>query len=144
MILDSYISGFISAIVIAFIGALFGYVFSEHQRRRERFNKAAAEFQSAFFEAKQKLRYDPRADFKEILNSQTLLLHEKAAMRFKLFLSAKERFFFDLDWNTYLPHALHPGERHPPEKQAEEWENEDNCKVFLGQIERLFSHAKLR
>ena len=144
MTINSFIFGFISAVAVAFVGALFGYILSERQRRREHFNKAAAEFQCAFFEAKQRLRDDERADFKKILDSQTLLLHEKAAMRFKLFLSARERFFFDLDWNAYFPYALHPGERHPPEKQAEEWENEDNCKTFLVQIERLLSHANLR
>lgn len=47
------------------------------------FNKAAIEFQCAFIEVRQRLRDDPKADWFSILNSNVLLEHEKAVLRFK-------------------------------------------------------------
>ena len=32
----------------------------------------------------------------------------------------------------------------PPEKAPEEWNDEDNCKIFIEQIEKLLSYAKLK
>ena len=108
------------------------------------FNKAAAEFQCSFIEVKQKLRDDLKADWNSILNSNVLIEHEKAAIRFKLFLTDDERTRFDLDWNTYFSHRPHPGDRHAPEKTPEEWSDEDNCKIFLEQINVLLTYAKLK
>lgn len=108
------------------------------------FNKAAVEFQCAVLEAKQRLRDDPKADWHSILNSTVLLEHERAALRFKTFLTVKERAAFDKDWNAYFSHRPHPGERHAPEKTPEEWGNKENCKKCIEQIDMLLSHAKLR
>lgn len=108
------------------------------------FNKAATEFHCTFLESLQQLRDDPKADWFNILNPNALLEHEKAAMRFGLFLSDEERSRFDLDWNVYFSHRPHPGNRYKPKKQPEEWKDEDNCKVFIEQIERLLSYAKLK
>ena len=108
------------------------------------FNKAAIEFQCAFLEGKQRLRDDPDADWYSILDSNVLLEHEKAAMRFKLSLPDKDRGGFDRDWDTYFSHRPHPGDRRRPEKSPEEWDDKDNCKIFTTQIERLLSYAKLK
>ena len=108
------------------------------------FNQAAVDFQCAFLEARQKLRDDPKADFLAILDSKTLLEHERAALRFRIFLSGNERQGFDSDWGTYFGHNPHLGDRRPPEKTPEDWDNEKNCKIFLEQIETLFSYAKLK
>lgn len=107
------------------------------------FNKAAVDFQCAFLEAKQQLRDDPKADWFNILNSH-LLEHERATLRFRLFLSDKDRKCFDYDWNIYFSHRTHPGDRRPPEKSPEEWDDEENCKIFIEQIEKLLSYAKLK
>lgn len=108
------------------------------------FNKAAIEFHCAFLEARQQLRDDPKANWFSILNSNVLLEHEKAAMRFKLFLTDKDKGCFDRDWNTYFSHRQHPGDRRPPEKRPEDWDDEDNCKIFTEQIEKLLSYAKVK
>ena len=71
----------------------------------------------AFIEARQKLRDDPKADWFNILSSNVLIEHEKAALRFKIFLSTKDRESFDSDWDTYFSHRLCPNERYPPRKR---------------------------
>ena len=50
--------------------------------QRQEFNKAAIDFQSAFFIALQRLRDNPE-DWPDILNPNILLKHEIAAIAFK-------------------------------------------------------------
>jgi len=131
-------------IVGTLLGTWITYRFSNTLIHITEFNKAAAEFQCAFLEAMQKLRDEPKADFLNILNTSTLLEHERAALRFKAFLSHKDQKRFENDWETYFSHRPHPGDRRFPIKTPVEWNNEENCKIFIKQIEKLLSYAKLK
>ena len=141
--MQTFISIIAGAIVVIF-ASWSAHLFSIRRDRRQEFNKAAVDFQCAFLEARQRLRDEPKADFIKILDSKTLLEHEKAALRFQLFLSDKDRRSFCHDWNIYFSHNPHPGDRHPPEKAPVEWNNEKNCKKFLEEIETLFTYAKIK
>ena len=138
----------LGALAGGMIVSLANHFLSKSRERESRkitdFNKAATDFQCAFIDAKQKLRDDPLADWNGVLNPDVLLEHERAALEFRQYLSANERTRFDKDWNAYFSHRPHPGDRHAPEKRPEEWDNEDNCKVFIEQIEKLLSYSKLK
>jgi len=142
--IDKIVVPFIAAALIAIFSSWLAHFFSERRDRRKEFNQAATDFQCAFLEAKQKLRDDPKADWSSILDSKVLLEHERAYFRFKPFLSDKDRRRFDDAWNIYFSHRPHPGDRYPPEKRPEDWDNEKNCKSFLEQIDNLLDYAKLK
>jgi hypothetical protein len=138
------IVAFLSAALIAIVSSWLAHFFSKRRDRIKEFNQAATDFQCAFLEAKQKLRDDPRADWFNILDSKTILDHERAYLRFKPFLTEKERGTFDCAWDHYFSHSHHPGDRGTPEKKPIDWNDKENCDIFIQQIENLLSYAKLK
>lgn len=108
---DSVITALLG-IVGTLIGVLLGFLLSNHTARqtikRQEFNKAAADFHTAFIEAQRRL--DESKSF-DILNpdgervrdilARFIIEHERAMIKFRPYINKSDRTSFDKAWKEY-------------------------------------------
>lgn len=103
----NFVIGFLLGIIGAFFGAWFSHFFSERRRRKEDFNKAAAQFRNAFLGTILYLRDNIRikgtgtSDKTSEFLRTAIFRHAKALARFELFLNARERKRIYCAWDEY-------------------------------------------
>jgi hypothetical protein len=132
----------------SFFGAFFTHCFSECRRRKEEFNKAAADFRCAFTS-----EYGTIVDMEndgdgadiETLLINAYTLHRNALIMFKVYLSKSERTEIDKAWDDYCYGENIPGDG--KSKRFEQYkfdisELSEKKQLAIGNIERLFSFAK--
>ena len=120
------IIGIIIGCVSAAFGGYLAFVASEHTRRIQEFNKAAATFKNAFLEqivylkgelADESTPEEYNTDLCTFLRSN-MLDSLRAIENFKPYLSVQERIGIEQAWNNYCHHGYTPQNAYEKRKMA--------------------------